>query len=88
MDNNKNDLKSVGAFWLKTGKEGNKFYSGEVEIHGKKYSGFLFSNKKDKPNHCDVRLYLINYEYEDNANPIVQPVHVEKEQVKESERLF
>jgi len=49
--------KSIGALWAKTGNKGNKFYSGNIEIDGKKIMLVAFDNKKEKENQHDIRIY-------------------------------
>jgi uncharacterized protein (DUF736 family) len=49
--------KSIGAFWVKTSNKGNKFYSGNIEIDGKKIMLVAFDNKKEKENQPDIRIY-------------------------------
>lgn len=46
--------KSIGAMWLKTGKTGAKFMSGNIEIDGKKHGFVVFKNKhKETENQPD-----------------------------------
>ena len=37
--------KSIGGLWLKTGKAGNKFMSGSIEIEGTKHNFVVFKNQ-------------------------------------------
>ena len=49
--------KSIGALWVKTSAKGNKFYSGNIEIDGKKIMLVAFDNKKESENQPDIRIY-------------------------------
>lgn len=51
--------KSIGAFWTKTSSKGNKYYSGNIEIDGKKIPLVAFDNThKQKENQPDIQIYL------------------------------
>jgi uncharacterized protein (DUF736 family) len=41
-----NEQKSIGALWLKESKSGTKFFSGNIEIDGKKIAIVIFRNTK------------------------------------------
>ena len=50
--------KSIGGLWLKTGKTGNKFMSGSIEIEGKRHSFVVFKNKyKQEDKHPDYQIF-------------------------------
>ena len=50
--------KSIGGLWLKTGKSGSKFMSGNIEIDGKKHSFVVFKNQyKREDKHPDYQIY-------------------------------
>ena len=50
--------KSIGGLWLKTGKTGNKFMSGSIEIEGIKHKFVVFENKyKREDKHPDYQIY-------------------------------
>ena len=49
--------KSIGALWIKTSKNGNKYMSGEVEINGQKHKITVFKNNyKEKETHPDYKI--------------------------------
>ena len=51
--------KSIGAFWKKTSASGNKYWSGTIEIDGKKIQIVAFPNeRKSKDIQPDVNIYL------------------------------
>ena len=51
--------KSIGAFWLKTSKKGEKYMSGVVEINGAKVDLIVFKNKQKKEEkQPDYRIFL------------------------------
>jgi uncharacterized protein (DUF736 family) len=51
--------KSIGAFWIKTSAKGVKYYSGNIEIDGKKIQLVAFDNtRKEKENQPDIQIYL------------------------------
>ena len=49
---------SQGALWQKLDKNGNPYFSGQIEIDGVKYGFKAFSNKKAKDTHPDMKIYL------------------------------
>ena len=49
---------SIGALWSKTSKSGDQFFSGVLEIDGKKHEIVVFSNGyKKEEKHPDWRIY-------------------------------
>lgn len=57
-DNNDWNERECGAFWLREGKQ--KFYSGYVEVDGKKVEIVAFKNKHkaEGDKRPDLRVYL------------------------------
>lgn len=50
--------KNMGALWIKTSKNGNKFFSGVVEMDGKKKKIVIFkNNRKEKDNQPDYQIF-------------------------------
>ncbi len=50
--------KSIGGLWLKTGKSGQKFFSGQIEIDGVKHNFVVFKNtyKQEGSNQPDYKI--------------------------------
>ena len=68
--------KSIGALWAKKSKKGNTFYSGNIEIEGKKTLIIAFPNtKKTKETQPDISIY----KSEDRAVPIKEETVAEEE---------
>lgn len=62
--------KSIGAFWLKTSGKGNKYYSGSIEIGGKRYFLAMFkNNRKTKENQPDLQIFLSEKKKDNSFNP-------------------
>jgi len=63
------EYKSIGAFWKKTSKKGNIFYSGNVEVNGQKVKITMFpNNRKTEDRHPDFNIYLDTYEGGQQSN--------------------
>lgn len=70
------DSNLKGALWQKIGKEGKKYYSGQITIDGQEYYVSLFKNeKKITDKHPDLNLVLKPKEkrptdiFKGNTNP-------------------
>lgn len=51
--------KNIGALWIKTSKNGERFHSGVVEIDGVKHNIVVFKNNhKTEEKHPDYRIFL------------------------------
>lgn len=61
--------KSNGALWQKSDKNGNPYFSGQIEIDGVKYGFKAFSNKKEKEVHPDFKIYLDTPKEEKKEEP-------------------
>ena len=49
---------SQGALWQKQDKNGNPYFSGQIEIDGVKYGFKAFGNKKAKDTHPDYKIFM------------------------------
>jgi uncharacterized protein (DUF736 family) len=62
MENQKNiplKDKSIGAFWEKISKSGNKYYSGNIMLNGQKYFLAMFTNnRKSSDRQPDFNIFL------------------------------
>ncbi|MDB4314594.1 DUF736 domain-containing protein [bacterium] len=53
------DKLEIGALWKRQSKANNPYYSGKLEVDGKKYEVVCFPNtNKKEDKHPDVRIYL------------------------------
>ena len=50
--------KAIGAFWKKMSAKGTVFYSGIIEVEGKKIPLVMFENRKQKDTQPDLQVYL------------------------------
>lgn len=67
--------KSIGAFWKKQSANGNEYYSGNIEIDGKKIYLVAFNNtRKQTENQPDIQIYISK-----KKEGTSKPVEVEKE---------
>lgn len=56
MDDNEKE-KEIGALWLRTSKQGNKFYTGKISVDGKDYNIVVFKNKNKKGQQPDLKIF-------------------------------
>lgn len=50
---------SIGGLWIKTGRDGHKFMSGEINMFDRKLQIVIFKNDKgDNEKRPDYRIYL------------------------------
>lgn len=50
--------KSIGAFWKQMSKSGKAYYSGNIEIAGKKIQLVAFDNANKQGKQPDIQVYL------------------------------
>lgn len=56
------NLEKIGAFWTKTDKKGVVYFTGNLELDGKKIKAQIFKNgyKKEGSNEPDYRIFMSN----------------------------
>jgi hypothetical protein len=64
---------SIGGLWIKESPKG-KFFSGQIEIDGKKTSIVIFKNSyKEQEKHPDYKIFLSKPREEKPEAPKVEP---------------
>ena len=70
-------LEKVGGLWLKTGKDGRKFFSGEVELEGRggpRVRLFVFKNEEKEPGSKQPDYRIMRGDDEPKPQPKAEPV--------------